>query len=134
MLKRSIIPFILICIASVSSFSQSVKMFSTTQALKDSIEKKYLDSGAYNYSYFSDRWNLYIDSAIAITPDDDFLWEEKAMPCFKARKYEVGMQYIDVAVQLNPKRWLEYRAFIKCVFSKTYKDAIVDFEGAEKLS
>jgi tetratricopeptide (TPR) repeat protein len=109
-------------------------MFTTTQALKDSIEKKYLDSGAHKYSYFSDRWNLYIDSAIAITPDDDFLWEEKAMPYFKARKYEVGMQYLDIAVQLNPKKNLDYRGFIKCVFSKTYKDAIVDLEGAEKLN
>jgi tetratricopeptide (TPR) repeat protein len=134
MLKRFVILFTLLCIASVISFSQSVKMFTTTQSLKDSIERKYLDSGAYNYNYFSDKWNLYIDSAIAITPDDAFLWEEKAMPYFKARKYEVGMQYVDVAVQLNPKKWLEYRGFIKCVFSKTYKDAIVDLEGAEKLN
>lgn len=54
MLKRFIISFLLICIASVASFSQSVKMFTTPQALKNSIEKKYLDSGAYKYSYFSE--------------------------------------------------------------------------------
>src|SRR5690606_41476203 len=43
-------------------------------------------------------------------------------------KYEVGMEYIDKAVKYDAKRYLPYRAFIKCVFAKTYKAAIKDFE------
>ena len=50
------------------------------------------------------------------------------MPYFKARKYEVGMEYINKAVIYAPQEWQPYRAFIKCVFAKTYKEAIIDFE------
>ncbi len=53
------------------------------------------------------------------------------MPYFKARKYEIGMTYIDKAVKLDDKRWQPYRAFIKCIFAKTYKAAIEDFEVCE---
>ncbi|WP_317044770.1 hypothetical protein [Olleya sp. Bg11-27] len=54
------------------------------------------------------------------------------MPYFKAKKYEVGMTYLDKAVLYKPERWLSYRAFIKCIFAKTYKSAIVDFEECIK--
>lgn len=54
------------------------------------------------------------------------------MPLFKMRKYEIGMPFIDKAVQFDEKRWLDYRAFIKCIFAKTYKEAIVDFEDCIK--
>ena len=54
------------------------------------------------------------------------------MPYFKARKYEVGMPFIDKEVLYNAERWQPYRAFIKCIFAKTYKEAIVDFEDCKK--
>ena len=71
---------------------------------------------------------------IAITKDSTiaYLWQQKAMPLFKMRKYEIGMPFIDKAVQYDEKRWLDYRAFIKCVFAKTYKEAIIDFEDCIK--
>ncbi len=55
------------------------------------------------------------------------------MPYFKERKYEVGMKYLDKAVHYKPERWLAYRAFIKCIFSKQYAAALIDFERAIKL-
>ena len=42
------------------------------------------------------------------------------------------MPLVDKAVQYDEKRWLDYRAFIKCIFAKTYKEAIVDFEDCIK--
>ena len=54
------------------------------------------------------------------------------MPYYKAKKYAVGMPLVDKAVQYDEKRWLDYRAFIKCIFAKTYKEAIVDFEDCIK--
>jgi hypothetical protein len=30
------------------------------------------------------------------------------MPIFKAKKYEVGMKYLDKAVKYNPERWQSY--------------------------
>ncbi len=134
MFKAQVIFLCLISILSTNSFCQVVKIFTTTQTLKDSIETKYLKNKAQKVSYFSPVYQLYLDSAIAITPDNDELWREKGMPYFKCRKYEVGLQYEDIAVQLNPKKNLDYRAFLKCIFCKTYKDAIIDFTNAEKLN
>jgi TolA-binding protein len=54
------------------------------------------------------------------------------MPYFKARKYEVGMPFLDKAVKYNAERWQPYRGFMKCVFSKSYKDAIEDLEDCKK--
>lgn len=43
------------------------------------------------------------------------------------------MKYLDKAVTYNPKRWLPYRAFIKCIFLKSYSEAIDDFEKSINL-
>ena len=56
------------------------------------------------------------------------------MPFFKQKKYEVGMTYLDKAVNFdNTNHYLEYRAFIKCIFQRSYKEAIRDFEKLQKL-
>jgi len=105
----------------------------SSEALKDSVYNKYLQNGAYNYSYLSQEWQKYLDTAIAITPDNAYLWQQKAMPYFKRQKYEVGMKYLDKAVELSPMKYTDYRAFMKCIFAKNYADAITDFVKAKKL-
>src|SRR5690606_27741640 len=57
---------------------------------------------------------------------------QKAMPYFKAKKYEIGMSLINKAVMYDPQRWQPYQAFIKCIFAKTYKEAIIDFQDCKK--
>lgn len=75
----------------------------------------------------------YLDSALTITPTDAKLWQQKAMPLFKQKKYEIGMTYLDSAVKYDKmNHWLEYRAFIKCIFQKSYRAAIKDFNLALK--
>lgn len=82
---------------------------------------------------FSVQRQHYLDSALAITPTDAQLWQQKAMPLFKQKKYEVGMVYLDSAVKHDKTgHWLEYRAFIKCIFQKSYRAAIKDFNLAQK--
>ena len=66
------------------------------------------------------------DSTIA------YLWQQKAMPLFKARKYEAGMIFLDKAVLYDEAEYLDYRAFIKCIFAKTYREAIIDFEKCKE--
>jgi len=100
----------------------------------DSAKKVYYLTQANKYGYVSDEWQTYLDSAIHITPNDAQLWQQKAMPYFKCRKYEVGMNFLNTAVTLNPKEWMGYRAFIKCIFSKNYTDAIADYAAAERLN
>ena len=105
----------------------------TTETLKDSIFKKYVENGAYNYNYLTQEWQKYLDSAIAITPDNASLWQQKAMPYFKRRKYEIGKIYLDKAVELSPKRYIDYRGFMNCIFAKNYTDAIADFNKSKEL-
>ncbi|TXD82549.1 hypothetical protein ESY86_13920 [Subsaximicrobium wynnwilliamsii] len=79
------------------------------------------------------EWQQCLDAGLKVDSTVAYFWQLKAMPYFKARKYEVGMVYIDKAVKYDRKRYLSYRAFIKCIFAKTYKDAITDFEACIEM-
>lgn len=100
---------------------------------QDSIRLyKYLNKVG-EFPLFSMKRQLYIDSALNIVPKASQLWQQKAMPLFKQKKYEIGMTYLDSAVKYDKtKHWLEYRAFIKCIFQKSYRAAIIDFNLAQK--
>lgn len=101
---------------------------------QNKIIEESLTNCAHKYNYISQmkEWQECIDAGLKKDSTIAYLWQQKAMPYFKARKYEVGMVYIDKAVQYNASRWQPYRAFIKCIFAKTYKDAIVDFEDCKR--
>ena len=100
---------------------------------QDSIRLyKYLDKVG-EFPLFAMKRQLYIDSALTIVPKASQLWQQKAMPLFKQKKYEIGMSYLDSAVKYDKtNHWLEYRAFIKCIFQKSYREAIKDFNAAER--
>lgn len=102
---------------------------------QDSIIEKYVTNCAktYNYRIQMPEWQDCLDKGLMIDSTVAYLWQQKAMPYFKAKKYEVGMEFLDKAVKYDPKRWLSYRAFIKCIFVKTYKDAIKDFEACIEM-
>lgn len=102
------------------------------KALQDSIIKEHLENGARKKSLYSQEWQKEIDKGLAKDSTIAYLWQHKAMPLFKQGKYEIGMQYVDKAVKYNRSRWQDYRAFIKCIFAKTYKEAIIDFEDCKK--
>lgn len=98
------------------------------EELQEQIIEEHLKKGAWTHPLFSNEWQEEIDKGLSKDSTIAYLWQQKAMPLFKQSKYEVGMKYIDKAVLYNPERWQDYRAFIKCIFAKTYKDAITDFE------
>ena len=102
--------------------------YNSTSAKQEQIITKYVDSCAHNHSYYSKEWQECLDKGLEEDSTIAYLWQQKAMPNFKARKYELGMRYLDKAVKYNEKEWLPYRAFIKCIFAKTYAEAIEDFE------
>ena len=85
-----------------------------------------------NYTIMMKQYQDCLDAGLKRDSTIAYLWQQKAMPYFKAKKYTVGMSLVDKAVQYDEKRWLDYRAFIKCIFAKTYKEAIVDFEDCIK--
>lgn len=86
----------------------------------------------YNYTFQMTEWQECLDNGLKKDSTVAYLWQQKAMPYFKARKYEIGMSFLDKAVKYDDKRWQPYRGFIKCIFSKNYKDAITDLEDCKK--
>lgn len=82
--------------------------------------------------YSQERQN-YLDSILLLKPRAAYIWQQKAMPLFKQKKYSIGMMYLDKAVEYDTTaHWLEYRAFIKCIFQKDYNAAIADFDASKQ--
>ncbi|UPT71951.1 MAG: tetratricopeptide repeat protein [Flavobacterium sp. JAD_PAG50586_2] len=119
--------FVLLSMAS--SFGQENK---TKE--QEKIIEEYLTNCAqkYNYTIQMAEWQNCLDEGLKKDSTIAYLWQQKAMPYFKARKYEIGMPFLDKAVQYNAERWQPYRGFMKCIFSKSYKDAIADLEDCKK--
>ncbi len=113
---------------SVFGFSQV-----STNKAQDAIEEEFLTNCAQKYGYNTQmtEWQNCLDQGLKKDSTIAHLWQQKAMPYYKARKYEVGLPFLDKAVKYNPQRWQSYRAFMKCIFAKQYRDAIADFEDCK---
>src|SRR6186713_2668322 len=125
---------IILLITTLNCFGQNNDSLSANKNRQDAIIEEYVTNCAdkYNYNYQMAEWQDCLDEGLKKDGTIAYLWQQKAMPYFKARKYEVGMPFLDKAVQYNAERWLPYRGFIKCIFSKSYKDAIADLEDCKK--
>jgi len=122
-------------VCSVISCAQAQKNQPVQQSIsRDIIITHYLENGAWAFPMFFSEWGEYIDSALAILPQDAYLWQQKSMPYFKQRKYELGMSYLDSAVKYDPRKYLDYRAFIKCIFEKNYTASLQDFFKAKEYN
>ena len=124
--NRAII--VLLLLSSCKSLEEKVKS-------QNQIIDKYYTNCAKTHSYTisMNDWQQCLDKGLKQDKTIARLWQEKAMPYFKARKYEIGMKYLNKAVKYDKQRWLDYRAFIKCIFVKNYKSAIEDFNKASEL-
>lgn len=86
-----------------------------------------------NYSgLYSGTRQKYLDSALLIKPDSAYFWQQKAMPLYKSRKYSVGKPFLAEAAKHNPKAYLEYSGFMKCIFSKEYEESIGELLEVKK--
>lgn len=118
---------LMILLTSVVAGAQTIKTHN------DSLKAiSYWDSANYSPLY-SQRRQLYLDSALAILPGYAYWWQQKSHPLFKQHKYQVGLPYIDSAVKYDKDKYLDYRAYMKCIFQKDYIGAIKDFEDARLL-
>lgn len=104
------------------------------QQYQDSLIAKYIDRGAQKFSYLDPRWIAYCDSLIAICPNIAVAYQQKAVPLIKDGKYEEAFVLENKAATLDPKRWMAYRGFLKCIFTKDYEGAILDFQQAARLN
>lgn len=115
-------------------FSQNKKMIKNLDETQKKILLNLVNKDS-KVSIFSTQHQVYLDSIIAILPNDPFFWQQKAMPLFKQKKYELGMKYLDKAVELDDtNHYREYRAFIKCIFQKKYKESLEEFIDLVKIN
>ncbi|MDF0718006.1 hypothetical protein PY092_17715 [Muricauda sp. 334s03] len=81
--------------------------------------------------YSVDRQH-YLDSALMIKPDSAYFWQQKAMPLYKERKFSLGKPFLEKAVLHDPKRYLDYSGFMKCLFSNEYQESIDELKLAKE--
>lgn len=129
-MKKTLTFVLFLIVTSIYSQTNSEEV----KKRQEKIIEEYLTNCAKkcNYNYQMNEWQNCLDEGLKKDSTIAYLWQQKAMPYFKARKYEVGMKFIDNAVKYDRERWQSYRAFIKCIFAKTYQEAINDFEDCKK--
>lgn len=125
--------YLFLLLISCSTSGQKNPEVRTQKLSDEQIINRYLKNGAWKFRYFAPEYQSYIDSAIALNPSIAYLHQQKAMPYFKQGKYELGLKSLDRAVVLDPQSYIDYRAFIKCIFAKTYTEAITDFQKSKQL-
>ena len=104
-----------------------------SKAYQDTLVARYLDRGAHRVSYLSPQWGQYCDSLIAACPNIAYAYQQKAMPLIKCGDYAQAMPLVDKAVALDADHWLAYRGFLKCIFTKDYGGALIDFRRVVQL-
>ena len=138
-MAKSLILFLNFLFVAAFCFCQSIQNKSAAcdcnnKNVKDSLVEKYLDNGAEKYSYNGPQWQLYCDSLIAICPNIAQAYQLKAIPYIKYGDYAKAFPLEDKAVELEPKSFTAYRGFLKCIFTKDYEGAIIDFKNAQLLT
>lgn len=101
---------------------------------RDDIIDRYLKKGAWYYPMYSQDWQHKIDEGLRLDSTIAYLWQQKGMAMLKYMKYQEGIKCLDKAVKFDPETWLEYRAFMNCIYAKDYPAAIRDFEQCKKMS
>ncbi|OZI05419.1 hypothetical protein BWI93_25330 [Siphonobacter sp. BAB-5385] len=115
----------------IFSFSPSPAQPCSDSVVTDSLIHHYLENGAFKVGYNDPRWEMYCDSLIATCPNIAVAYREKAIPYIKFGDFGKAMLLEDQAVSLDPQQWIDYRAFLKCIFTRDYEGALKDFEQAE---
>lgn len=90
--------------------------------LKEQIIQKYVYDCANKINYLINmkEYQECLNSALEKDSTIAYLWQQKAMPYFKIKKYEVGMQYLNQAVNYDRKRYLPYKPEFD--YNKSYLD------------
>ncbi|MEO9071165.1 MAG: tetratricopeptide repeat protein [Ginsengibacter sp.] len=105
----------------------------SSRIIRDSLIDKYLNNLVERVWYNTPQWQSVCDSVIAICPNIANAYELKAIPFIKYGDYAKAFPLEDKAVELAPKEYTAYRGFLKCIFTKDYEGAIIDFQKAQQL-
>jgi tetratricopeptide (TPR) repeat protein len=130
-MEKSLTLFLSLLLVPLLSYSQQ-KTDCSSKVVQDSLLEVYSEK-AWKFGYNHPDWGTSWDSLIAICPNIAEAYQEKAIPYLKSGDYAVAFGLEDKAVELDPKRWIAYRGFLHCIFTKNYEKALTDFQLAEQI-
>ncbi len=128
---KLLILFLSFLLVPTTSHSQQ-KIDCSSKVVQDSLLEVY-STKAWKFGYNHPDWEANWDSLIAICPNIADAYQEKAIPYLKSGDYAEAFELEDRAVELDPERWIAYRGFLHCIFTKNYEKALIDFQLAEQL-
>lgn len=123
----SIITFCLFTVVCIGQINDT-----TNISKQDEIIETYLKNGAWNHHYLTKEWNEWIDKGIQEDSTIAYLWQQKALPFWKQKKYQLAIIYYTKAVELDRQQWLSRLAFLKCIFAKDYEGSLADLINYKK--
>ncbi|GAA4385611.1 hypothetical protein [Hymenobacter koreensis] len=77
---------------------------------------------------------VYFDRAIAACPTFAYSYHEKSVPFLKRGDFQTWKQLMDVAVQLQPDRYLGDRGWCRFKFVHDYRGALLDLQRLQTLT
>jgi tetratricopeptide (TPR) repeat protein len=101
---------------------------------KDSLINRFIINGCQKVYYNDSTYTRYCDSLIYTCSNIAIAYQQKAIPMIKSGDYANAFASINIAVKLEPKNYTAYRGFLKCIFTKDYNGAIIDFTTAKKYT
>lgn len=93
------------------------------------IIETYLKNGAWNHHFLSKEWDQWINLALQQDSTIAYLWQQKALPYWKQKKYQLAVECYENAVKYDRKEWLSRLGFLKCIFAKDYEGALIDLNN-----
>ncbi len=115
---------LLLCLFLFAAGTQSLAQ---DRRLRDTARARAFMKRAMAMPLFEPGRQALLDSTLKYDGGNAYAWQQKSMPLYKQMKYEIAGPFLDSAVKYDPARWLDYRAFMNCVFAKHYREALQDF-------
>ncbi len=122
-MKKHLLPILLCFFISCNKKPTQEKPIGKNQ---DEILNTYLKNGAWKHHYTTKEWDEWINKGLKQDSTIAYLWQQRAMPLWKQKKYQLAISYFDKAVALDRKKWLSRLGFLKCIFAKDYNAALKD--------
>lgn len=116
-----------VAIICLSFFATAQRVYSSA----DSARAKAYFKKCWDFPMTSLAHQAYLDSALMVIPTHAWYWQQKSMPLYKSQRYEIGKPYLDSAVRYDPDKWLDYRAFMKCIFERDYASSLREFHNCK---
>jgi tetratricopeptide (TPR) repeat protein len=128
MKKIFTLSFLLLFTISCKSQNEDV----ATKSHEEIVIETYLKNGAWNHHYLTKEWDEWINKGLQQDSTIAYLWQQKALPFWKQKKYQLAISYYNKAVELDKKQWLSRLAFLKCIFAKDYNGSLADIMAYKK--